>query len=236
MIFNAVLQLLNNSLNLIYPARCPICKGSCDNFPTHPICKNCWAKITPYSEHCCEICAKPLPATNINTCTDCLKDMPHYSKVISLTAYEGTIKEAIHLFKYSYITRFADAISSLMFNLVLPEADVIIPVPITKKRLKERGFNQTLLIARRLGVRYNIPVHFNLLAKIKDTEHQVLLTGSKRRLALKGAFKTTQKIEGQRIILVDDVMTTGTTLNECAKTLIAGGASKVYGIVIARAK
>jgi ComF family protein len=236
MIRSSILRLLNNSLNLIYPARCPVCGGKADNFATSPICKDCWSKIIPLDEHCCQICSKPLGAIYMKICADCLKTKPYYTKVISFTAFEGTIREAIHLYKYSSITRFADAISQLMFSLELPEADIMTAVPVTKKRLQERGFNQSLLLARKLGKRFNIPAHFNLLAKIKETEHQALLKGQERRAALKGAFVTTEKINGQVIILVDDVMTTGTTINECSKTLISGGASKVYAIVAANTR
>lgn len=236
MIRTSVLNILNNSLNLIYPSRCPICQGNSDNFETSPICKLCWSEITQIKEHCCSICSKPLPAVYMEICADCIKLMPYYSKAISYTTFEGTIREAIHLFKYSSLTRFADAIAKLMSDLPLLEADIMIPVPVTKKRLKERGFNQSLLLARKLGSKYKIPVHFNLLAKIKETGQQALLKGSERRLALKGAFITTEKINGQIIILVDDVMTTGTTINECAKTLIAGGASKVFAVVAANTR
>lgn len=234
MLRDTAFKLINSSLNLIYPTSCPICQGNADNFLTSPICKGCWEKIKPHTGHSCQICAKPLSEEYMEICADCHNHMPHYSQALSFTTFEGTIREAIHLYKYSSLTRFADAISSLMCNLEIPAADIMIPVPITKKRLKERGFNQSLLLARKLGKKYNIPVQFNLLAKVKETGQQALLKGTERRLALKGAFKPTKKIDGQRIILVDDVMTTGTTINECAKTLIEGGASMVYAIVAAR--
>ncbi len=115
--------------------------------------------------------------------------------------------------------------------------DLIVPVPLHIRRLREREFNQALLLARELSKRTGIPYHERTLRKIKDTPFQTALKGRERRKNVKGAFhvEKREEIKGKTILLVDDVYTTGATVNECARTLLKGGAARVAVLTLARA-
>jgi ComF family protein len=118
-----------------------------------------------------------------------------------------------------------------------PSADVIAPVPLSPQRLRHREYNQSLLLAAHLSRAMNLPLSYGNLIRVKDTEAQTTLTRSARLRNLRRAFHVArpEEFEGKRIYLIDDVMTTGTTLNECAKTLRKAGAGDVYAIALARA-
>lgn len=123
----------------------------------------------------------------------------------------------------------------LFLNLEMPECDGIIPVPLSKSALRERGFNQSLLMARVISKKLKTPLYMDMLLKRKDTLPQVGLSAKERMKNLKGAFKTSGKINNLRLFLLDDVMTTGATARECSKTLMSAGAKEVIVITLARA-
>jgi ComF family protein len=152
------------------------------------------------------------------------------------------LKEAIHRFKYMAEFSLLKVFGILLYSTfqTLPhecKVDFIVPVPLHIRRLRERGFNQALLLARALGKRTRIPCRERALRKIKDTPFQTVLQGRERRRNLKGAFHVENKMEikGNSILLVDDVYTTGTTVNECSRTLLKEGAERVVILTLARA-
>jgi ComF family protein len=160
----------------------------------------------------------------------------------ALGTYEGPLREAIHRWKYEgkiYITplfgewmarRFVDHWRIDLFDLV-------IPVPLHTQRLRERGFNQALLLAQDLGRRLGIPIGKRVLEKRKSTAPQVSLSGAEREKGVRGAFvlRNEGEVEKKGILLVDDVYTTGATVNECAKVLLDGGARRVDVFTLAHA-
>ncbi len=229
-------ELFNRGIHLLLPTFCPLCQSRSDTFSIAPLCRACWLKIKPFHGYSCSICALPVESGDVHICGECLKSRPHFSRVITYGIYEDMLKEAIRLYKYTFIRRLAKPLSSLLLSLQIPEADAIVPVPLTKKRLIERGFNQSLLIARHLSENLNIPLAATLLEKTRETEHQSLLSRSRRLKSLKGAFRIRERIKDCRVIIVDDVLTTGTTLNECAKILIKGGAQDVFAVIVARTR
>jgi ComF family protein len=148
--------------------------------------------------------------------------------------YSGTLREAIILLKFQSIKRLSRPLGMLLAGLNLPPTDIIVPVPLSLQGLRERGFNQSLLVARHLSKASGIPLEAGVLYKKKDTLPQVGLTRSARLQNLRGAFGTRNKINGKTVLLVDDVITTGATITECTKTLLKSGAGEVYAASLAR--
>jgi len=219
-------------LNLLYPAKCPVCGGVTDNYSVSPICLECWSKVVPYKGNSCSICGRLLDSTQTNICMECLREPPVFKRLLFYGLYEGALREAIRLLKFSSIKRLARPLGELLAGLELPEADLIVPVPLEKSSLKERGFNQTLLIADALSKNCGVPVGTGLLFKIRKTPPQVGLPRQERLKNLRGAFKA-KDLKGKRVILIDDVITTGTTCTECSKALYRAGAKEVYVVVLA---
>ena len=122
----------------------------------------------------------------------------------------------------------------LLNELPIPAADGIVPVPLSRKSLRERGFNQTLLLSRVISEHLKIPVYMDALYKKKETLPQISLGADKRRSNLKNAFEVKGKVAGLRLILLDDVMTTGATARECSKAIIKAGAEEVVVVTVAR--
>lgn len=186
-----------------------------------------------YTGPSCSICAAPLVSEYSSTCQECIKHRPKFSKVLNYGIYADVLSEAIHLMKFSKLKRLAKPLSSLLFKLDIPEYDGIVPVPLSSKSLKERGFNQSLLISRVLSKKLRIPIYIDMLLKTRETLPQIGLNAKERVKNLKGSFEA-KKINGLRLLLVDDVMTTGATARECARVLMKAGAGDVIIITLAR--
>lgn len=160
----------------------------------------------------------------------------------ALGYYEGTLRLAIHQWKYqektSLTSFFGEKMAEGFFQYWNPSAiDLLLPVPLHPRRLRERGFNQSLLLAKALSRRTGIPYRKRLLQKIKSTPPLMELRSGERERVIKGAFRIIKKeeIAGKSILLVDDVYTTGATVNECARVLLAGGAARVDVFTLAHA-
>jgi ComF family protein len=162
-------------------------------------------------------------------------ERPPFAGVITYGLYSDTLKEAINLLKFSSVKRLAKPLGMLIAKLDIPQVDMIVPVPLSIKRLRQRGFNQTLLIGRVVSKTLDIPLSSELLYKKKETLPQAVLSASDRARNLKNAFATRSRLKGETVLLVDDVMTTGATARECSKTLLKAGAGKVFVATVARA-
>ncbi|EAR60840.1 ComF family protein [Neptuniibacter caesariensis] len=200
------------------------------------ICPDCY-KDLPRIQHCCSTCALPfsseVPATT--QCGQCLKKQPTFDKVHALFHYKFPIDPVISQLKYEHKTQFVDVLSQLL-NTSLPElngVEAIIPVPLSKSSFRDRGFNQTELLARKLSKSRKIPIDCKLVTKVRETEHQMGLPKEQRKKNLKDAFFCRPN-NYKHIALIDDVMTTGTTLEELSRTIKASGVEKVTCLVIAR--
>ncbi|MBI1812142.1 MAG: ComF family protein [Nitrospirae bacterium] len=222
-------------VNLIYPSICPLCSNLSDSFQHSPICTNCWRGIKRYSGPSCRICAVPLVSVYAAVCKECLTHLPSFSVVLNYGIYSDALAEAINLMKFSGLRRFTNPLGKLLLNLEMPECDGIIPVPLSKNALRARGFNQSLLMARVISKNIKTPLYMDMLLKVRDTLPQVGLGAKERMKNLRGAFKTNGKINNLRLLLLDDVMTTGATARECSKTLMSAGAKEVIVITLARA-
>ena len=228
--------LISRFLNTLYPSRCPQCLKFSDVFEYSPICSSCWSQIKKYSGTLCKICAEPFSSEYAEICGPYLKNTPPFTKVFTYGLYEGILAEAINQFKFHAVKRLSKSLGKLLFGLSLPHVDCIVPVPLTIKRLRERGFNQSLLIARIIAKETKIPLLMDVLLKKKDTLPQLGLSAKERVLNIKNAFESAGNVKGLRILLVDDVMTTGATVRECSRQLLDAFAQEVFVLTIALAR
>jgi ComF family protein len=180
------------------------------------------------------VCAEPATSPHAATCGRCLKSPPPFSRVQSFGLYAGALREAVHELKFNGARRLARPLGRLLAHLDLPLTDVIVPVPLSPRSLRERGFNQTLLVAHSLSRETGIPVERRVLAKPKDTPPQVGLPRAERLRNLRGAFRARGNLDGLTVLLLDDVVTTTATVRECTRVLLRAGAREVPVASIAR--
>lgn len=232
--FNHHNALLSRLLNILYPSQCPVCGNPPDTFNHHPICSSCWSLIKRYTGPSCRICAIPFVSEHAKICGQCIKKAPPFSKVITYGLYESVLTEAINQLKFRGIKRISKTLGKLLLNLDLPQTDAIVPVPLSIRRLRERGFNQSLLLARVISKEIRVPLLMDILLKKKETPPQIGLSAKERLLNIKNAFEVKGNIKGLRLLLVDDVMTTGATVTECSKVLMKAGVKEVIVFTLAR--
>lgn len=207
----------------LFPPRCPLCDAFVDS--GGPPCADCSASLcrlkTPAH-------IPNIPASVLSCCVSCF-------------AHEGRIKDALHGFKYKERLDLAGYFATELFaiSFAVGTFDAILPVPLFPARLKARGFNQSSMLAKGLGKLAAAPVDIDSLVRIRDVPPQVGLSREERVANVRGAFSVRAgrevRVAGKNLILVDDVMTTGATLAECARGLIAAGASSVSALTVARA-
>ncbi|MBF8250647.1 MAG: amidophosphoribosyltransferase-like protein [Deltaproteobacteria bacterium] len=163
-----------------------------------------------------------------------MKRKRHFGWARGVLVYDDATAKAIHRFKYGHDTTFSRPLGSMMADYPLESFDLIIPVPLHIKRLRERGFNQSLLLANAIGKRQRIPVDPYILKRIRWTVPQVNLTGRERKVNVRGAFEVCGDVREKRILIVDDVYTTGATVSECSKVLKESGAKEVCVLTLSR--
>lgn len=227
--------MINRFLRVLFTETCPVCKKPSTDHRTAPICTDCWQSISPYNGAICQKCGRPLSSDVSITCGFCIEDVPAFKCARSYGLYEGTLKEAINLIKYYGIKRLSKPLSEMTFTMLdNKHTDAIIPVPLYKKRLRQRGFNQSALFAKHLADHTGIPLFLDYLIKTRDTVPQVGLSAKERRKNMKNAFAVINEklIQGKDVLLVDDVFTTGATVRECSKVLKKSGAKDVYVITL----
>jgi competence protein ComFC len=227
--------LIPDLFNLLYPSECPLCGKAPDAFFTAPFCNNCWSGIEQYTGPACRRCATPLNSEDALLCAECLKNPPAFSGAKCFGLFEGTLATAIHLFKFQRLRRLHKPLGELLCCLNLSGADALIPVPLNISGLRERGFNQSLLIAKTVSKRTKIPLILDGLCKNTETAPQIGLSRNQRKANLKGAFSADRSFTGMKLLLMDDVMTTCSTANECSKELLKAGAAEVNVLTLARA-
>jgi len=227
--------ILKSALNIIIPPACHICGGAADDY----ICANCKQGINFILGAVCTICGLPFISkeSSPHMCGECIKKKPRFSMARSIAEYNGVLLDAIHRFKYNAKTSLAKPLALLMAEkLPLNSYNVIVPVPLHKKRLKERGFNQSLLLAKEISRKQNVPVDYLNLKRLRYTEPQINLKGEERLKNIKDAFavENARVFKNQKILLIDDVYTTGATVVECSKVLKKAGAKGVFVLTLAR--
>jgi ComF family protein len=170
-------------------------------------------------------------------CGRCISDPPPFSHVYAVGYHEQALRQAIHQFKFNNKVHLDLALGWLLCSRLPSDCcyDLIVPVPLHWRRLRHRGYNQSLLLARQLGHNLAVEVASNALLKVRDTRNQQELGAARRRTNLKRAFALNLDVSGKHILLVDDVMTTGETVRACSELLCQGGAASVEVAVLGRA-
>lgn len=225
-------QLDRNFLDLLYPPRCVICDHVVS--VKTAVCPACRKKIHPVKEPSCMKCGKPLLDARKEFCGDCEKKKHDFVQGKSLWVYEGEVRKSIYRFKYQnkreYANGYAQEIAKQYSDWIRrKKIQAIVPVPLYKKKQRKRGYNQAQLLAKELGRIWELPVYSNLLVRIRDTKPQKMLTDLERKNNMKKAFKTTENIvQLEHILLIDDIYTTGSTLDAAAAVLLAAGAEEIY--------
>jgi ComF family protein len=240
MTFTIALQRL---LHAILPVDCAACGRALDDDPVPFFCRSCWATIKPIGGPSCPRCGRPfrtpvaLQYSPGHLCGACRSHPPSFTQAWPLYPYEPPLKEALVLFKYRRKVSLATALGDLFSTASsqLPEVDLVIPVPLHPERLRDREFNQSLLLADRLGRTLHRPVSCRDLVRVRHTVPQTELSRRSRLKNLRKAFivLAPERVRNKRILLIDDVLTTGTTVNECAKTLRRAGSGDVYVAALA---
>lgn len=215
----------------LYPMNCTcdVCGEELVADTRYRLCSECVEKLPFVGEHRCLSCGMPLKDES-DYCNRCQYEKFAFVKNRSPLTYEGETKKMIYALKFGRKKYIAQTLGALMADEFLKsgmQADIIVFVPMTQKEEKKRGFNQSALLAYEVGGRLNIPV-LPALVKIKDTSAQKELHGKERAINLEGAFSCAfEQVKSRRLLLIDDIFTTGATANECAKVLLKAGAREV---------
>lgn len=228
----------------IFPTRCEACHEYLRGGDGIGICRDCWKKIILLTGPCCPRCGKPFASEAAlshspgHICGDCRKRRPSFDHAVAAGRYEGVLAEAIHSFKYRGRTGLAKPLGLLAVEAMnrLPPVDCLVPVPLHPSRLREREFNQALLLCDRVGGLLDLPVIPDILERVRRTPPQIGLSIKDRRRNMRRAFvpRHPNRIKDRTVALVDDVLTTGATVNECARILKRSGARSVCVLTVAR--
>ena len=224
-------------LDLFFPPRCAICDTVLTTGSGH-ICDKCRTKLRPIKAPTCFKCGKEVLRDDIEYCSDCRRKPRSYEKGFPVYKYVPPLTDSIMALKYAgkkeYASFFANAIyERYSKDFALLGIDTLVPVPVNKKKLASRGYNQAQLIAGLLGKRMNIPVRSDIIDRVSDTVAQKELTPEEREMNLRGAFTVKRQVDIGTVLLVDDIYTTGATIEACAQALKKAGVSKVYYTSIA---
>lgn len=223
------LRLLKPVLDFALPPRCGGCGAIVDEVDS--FCADCWTKIEFLGLGGCTVCGLPLEGTDIDTCGRCLARPPRLQRMRAATAY-GEISRSIALrLKYGRKVALGRTMARYMAPLLgeLPDNAVLVPVPLHRRRIWTRGFNQSAIVGRELAQRLGAAFEVDALLRVKPTPPLKGMSMQQRRRAVAGAFRVNSSAElrGRTVVLVDDVLTTGSTANACARVLKRAGAERV---------
>lgn len=212
----------------------PVCVGC--GITGELLCNEC-KKTIHYLDHgLCPVCGYPRFTSKI--CKGCGHHVAHYSMIRSVAEYAGCIKNAIHQLKYQNNLGLGQLFAPMMADLVIQnrwQIDVILPVPLSKSRYSNRGYNQAGILAYPIALLLNVKYDDKVIIRKKETSTQVELNAHERQINIQDAFLVPGKqLAGKNILLVDDVITTGATINDCARAIKSSGAKEVYGISVGR--
>lgn len=228
--------MFQDFLSLLYPLRCPIC----DAIPEFgdAICPECEKKLVLIREPFCMKCGKPLEDERAEFCYDCTMKKHVFENGRALFVYQGIIRDSLYRFKYNNKREYAYFYAQQTARryggwITRMGIEAIIPIPLHKSRKKERGYNQAGLYAHYLGKELRLPVEEKLLVRVRRTIPQKELSENERKNNLKKAFKCRRNVvQFKKILLVDDIFTTGSTMDAAAEALKSIGIQKVYFVCI----
>jgi ComF family protein len=221
---------LKNLSRFLFGGSCFLCRGAANEV----LCRECNADLPRLSPPRCPRCALESPRGEL--CGRCLAQPPRYDATVAALAYEFPADTLVHALKF----RGELALAPLLGKLLMPmigtgeRIDHVVPVPLSLRRLRERGYNQAVELARPLAAAVRAPLELRLCERSRDTPPQIDLPWAERGRNVRGAFTCNRSLVGASVAVVDDVMTTGATLDEVAASLKAAGASHVVNWIIAR--
>ena len=228
---------------LVFPSVCKRCARFLERPGEKVVCTECLAGLRPWPGAKCGSCGRFLDSAESRPlCLSCLTDPPPCRIHRSSGVYTGVLKDLILLLKYKDYAVLGPALAGFLYDSlwddaeIWRDADVLLPVPLHPKRERERGFNQSLIIARELGRKTGIPVDNGCLVKTRNAPPQTSLEAKARAGNVHGAFRVKKpaRIAGKKVVLVDDVCTTGSTLRACGEALLEAGVQEVRALTLAR--
>jgi ComF family protein len=216
------------ALDLIFPPTCVGCRRV-----GRWICDRCWPEVAWTPGSICHQCGL---ASMTTPCIACAGTPSALERAIALAEFDGLAREAVHVLKYHGRHAIAPLLGRVMADPVRQiEVDLVVPVPLHRSRRRARGYDQSALLAKTLARTLDVPFQEDALKRVRPTEQQARLDARARRENVAGAFLGSRGMDGQTVLLVDDVLTTGATIEAAATTLKEAGAGKVLGIVFAHA-
>ena len=225
-------HLLWSCLDWIFPPAC----GGCGK-PGTRWCAECRQTIEKVAEPVCQICGDP--GQNEDLCPDCRASRPEYIKLRSAAMFAGPLRAALHRLKYERDAGLGEPLSKHLIELYNQDKwdiDLVVPTPLSARRARERGYNQSSMLARPFAWAIQKPYHPAALRRTRETRSQVGLSAAERRKNVESSFTALpETVRGKTVLIIDDVMTTGSTINACAQALRTAGATGVYGLTLARA-
>jgi len=231
------------TLGLVYPEVCQLCKAERAAPRDGLVCRKCWSQVRFIRPPFCERCGLPFPGdlTTAFECTNCRELELHFSTARSAVVAKTAVLEVIHRYKYQRALWFEPFLADLLRREAVPVVsgqawDFIVPVPLHPLKLREREFNQAARLARHLDTATKIPVAETFLHRVTATATQTRLTREQRAANMKNTFAVPRglRLDGARIIVLDDVFTTGAATSDCARALRAAGAAEVGVWTVAR--
>ncbi len=212
-------------INWILPHTCILCHRKSDQ--RMDLCSACESEL-PFIAHACPYCGLPIPA-NALACGQCIKQPPLYDHTFTLFTYQSPITKLIYDLKFNRKLVNAKVLGDLMAKQlkITKKPDCLIPIPLHNKRLRARGFNQALEIARPIAKKFKIPINFTSCKRIKHTDAQAMISKKKRKKNIKNAFAIDANFQAHHVVIIDDVVTTGQTVLEFARVLRKNGIQKI---------
>jgi competence protein ComFC len=242
-----VREIADALISILFPAPCRICGAVLTRAGLLPICDECFASLKPLRGPLCGNCGRPFASevtldAKTLLCLACRRNVYAFEHARSFAPYTEQMVRTISLLKYEKLTRLGQWFAERLYEVIqsdpaLQSIDVIVPVPLHPARLRERGYNQAELIAKPLARRLNMSLGPYLLVRTKPRPARLLLSRRERWLTVRGAYEMRKgaQVDNLRVLLIDDVFTTGATLDACARALKRAGAKSVTGLTVARA-
>jgi ComF family protein len=236
--------LIDTLLGWVYPEDCADCQRPAGDRRWPSLCQACWKSIRAIDVPICPCCGRPfdsllaLADSPGHLCGPCHKSRPTFDRAFSPYRYEGALVTAIHRYKYKQCSQLAAPLAQMMlvWSSRLPTCDVVLPVPLHPTRLRSREYNQALLLAAPIAATLSLPLSVDHLVRVRATLPQTALKRSERADNVRRAFdvRRPQELEDRRVLLIDDVLTTGATVNECAKALRRAKVKAIVVLTLAR--
>ena len=232
---------------VFFPSDCRLCNAPLLNISRLPVCETCLDAIRPIAGDTCDLCGESVPgiayATDLRLCGACQEMRPLFDKAVAYGPYDDELRELVHLLKYEQIlpaaTMLGEMLAQAIAKLDLSAPVSVVPVPLHSSKRQQRGFNQATLITRAALKQLSgksFELNEDVLSRVRPTVSQIGLTRPQRCENMRGAFQVVHpnKVSGRSILLLDDVLTTGTTASECARVLRKVGAKQVWVATVAR--